>query len=71
MSCLVNPSGGISLLQWKREHGRLDGVSDEEWLLYAASQAATMGYKVDPQLIDRPAGVYNDLFEDVVVSVPS
>jgi hypothetical protein len=64
------PDRRISLLQWKQAHG-LEIVSDEEWLLYAASQAATMGYKVDPQLIDRRAGIYNDLFEDVMVSIPA
>ncbi|CAN7599490.1 hypothetical protein [Polaromonas sp. LjRoot131] len=67
---LGEPDRGMSLLEWKRTHGLAD-VGDEEWLLYASSQMATMGYKVDPQLMDRAEGIYNDLFDDIVVSIPT
>ena len=65
------PEERVSLLQWKCL-GELPGdVSDEEWLLYTSTQAASVGYQVDLQLIERPVGVFNDIFEDVIVSSPA
>lgn len=65
------PDRKVSLLQWKHL-GELPGdVGDEEWLLYASTQAASVGYQVDLQLIERPVGVFNDIFEDVIVSIPA
>lgn len=65
------PGERVSLLQWKRLGELPDDVSDEEWLLYASTQAASVGYRVDLQLIERPADTFNDIFEDAVVSSPS
>lgn len=65
------PEKKVSLLEWKHLSELPGDVGDEEWLLYASTQAASVGYQVDLQLIERPVGVFNDIFEDVIVSIPA
>jgi hypothetical protein len=64
------PEETVSLLRWKHLSKLPSDVSDEEWLLYASSQVAARGYLVDLQLIERENGVYNDVFDDVIVTYP-
>lgn len=59
----------LSLAGWYAAHiTDLEGVTEEEWLLYSSRQLAVMGFKVDFQLLDRTAGIHNDLFSDVSVT---
>lgn len=60
-------SSKVSLLHWKNSHCELDVVSEEEWMLYAASQLGSQGFETGFLMVGRGAGVHNDLFEDVMV----
>lgn len=60
----------VSLLHWKQSRRELDDVTEEEWLLYAASQLVSQGLQTEFQMVDRGAGVHNDLFDDVLVFAP-
>ena len=64
-------SSKVSLLHWKNSHRELDDVTDEEWMLYAASQLVYQGLQTNFQMVERGAGVHNDLFEDVTVFAPA
>jgi hypothetical protein len=57
----------ISLIQWKQNHEELAQVSDEEWLVFAATQLGTHGFKTEFAMAPRQASIHNDLFEDVMV----
>ena len=57
----------ISLIQWKQNHEELAQVSDEEWLVFAATQLGTHGFKTEFAMTPRQAAIHNDLFEDVMV----
>lgn len=61
----------VSLLDWKQSRRELDEVTEEEWLLYAASQLVSQGLQADFQMVARGVGVHNDLFDDVLVFAAS
>jgi hypothetical protein len=61
----------LSLIHWKRQHTALATVSDEEWLVYAATQLGTLGFKTEFMMTPRQASQHNDLFEDVTVYAPA
>lgn len=58
---------GLSLARWKREQGSLlDVLSEEEWLLYAASQLVSAGKLVQFMETPRPVGMLNQPYYDVL-----
>jgi hypothetical protein len=57
----------ISLITWKHSHEELAQVSDEEWLVFAATQLGTHGFKTEFAMAPRRTSIHNDLFEDVMV----
>ena len=61
----------LSLIHWKQQHTALATVSDEEWLVYAATQLGTLGFKTEFMMRPRQARLHNDLFDDVTVYAPA
>lgn len=57
----------VSLIHWKQHHAELAHVTDEEWLVFAATQLGTLGFKTEFTMTPRQAAIHNDLFEDVKV----
>lgn len=65
----VSSERGISLLQWKREHGLPVDMDDETWLIYACMQLRGKGLSADFKTDQPPTSwEINVSFSDVVVS---
>jgi len=60
----------LSVAQWKPEKRAAHAIDTESWLLYAAGQLHTMGMHIEFTLAERQGGIFNDVFEDVMVSLP-
>lgn len=60
----------LSVSQWQPEKRAMHAIDTESWLLYAAGQLHMMGMHVEFNMTERQAGVFNDVFEDVLVSLP-
>lgn len=56
----------ISGMEWQREKRVANGIEDESWLLFLASQLALQHVDFTFTMTKRDRGALNDLYEDVV-----
>lgn len=59
-------ASNVSLSRWRRGRTDLQSVTEEEWLLYAATQLVAAGLSVDFVKTERLPSMLNDGFHDVV-----
>lgn len=57
---------GISVGIWRRQREDLEDITEEEWLLYAATQIVAAGKKVIFVNVPRDRDMLNDEFSDVL-----